>query len=815
MATNDFKVKKGLNIQPVAGSTVTTEGDLHYNDTSNKLEVFTTVAEPIVTETSTATLTNKSISGATNTITAVPGANVTNTASGNLAATNVQAALNELQSDIDTRATAAALTAHEADTTAIHGIADTAALVTLTGAQVLTNKDIDGGTAANTRRITLPKDTLANLQALTRKEGTVAYATDQAKPYFDTGSVLSPIGSGSGTGAVNYASGDNTDFNTALGSAWSTYNDGTAVPVDGDTDGAAPTLTFARTTITPLRGAGSALLTPGALGNGAVFAFTIDRADFASMCEVKFNYEINTPASFTEGDVGVYVISASDSLFTTNVEVVQPTPYKIGKATGQELFKCSFQTHATNTFYRVCLHQITAATGYTLEIDDFLVGPQVSAPLGAPVTDWVSYTPSTDGLGSFIWYEASWRRVGDSMELKGTGYAVTVAATAAAIYLPSGYTYSETSTSTIATYVGELITNGATQNDLKLGALHPTGTKLLFRRGDGSNNGYVDVNGTVVGNGGTVSFKAKVKILGWSSNVQMSDSAETRVVAARLNSSTTSLVVDTPTKVVFATTEYDSNGAVNAGKDTFTAPVAGYYHAEGFCLGASVAHVLNGGNTMYLYKNGSQYTILSSSSGQVAATYYAKTNGSTIVYLNAGDTLSLYVAQGETTGSIPSGAINCWFAVHRLSGPSAIASSEFIAAKVNNSTTTLGNDVPTQLVFGTSEYDTHGGMNANKDEYTAPVSGYYKVSAGILSASIAWANADTLSLYVYKAAVSYNRIAAVVSGTSGTHRQGASGSTTVFRNAGETIRVYAQHPTGGALAGGSLDTWWSVEKFGR
>jgi hypothetical protein len=45
---------------------------------------------------------------------------ITNTASGNLAATNVQTALNELQTDIDTRATSAALTAHIGDTTDAH-----------------------------------------------------------------------------------------------------------------------------------------------------------------------------------------------------------------------------------------------------------------------------------------------------------------------------------------------------------------------------------------------------------------------------------------------------------------------------------------------------------------------------------------------------------------------------------------------------------------------------------------------------------------------------------------------------------------------
>lgn len=48
------------------------------------------------------------------------GSAISNTPSGNLAATTVQAALNELQTDVDTRATSAALTAHITNTTDAH-----------------------------------------------------------------------------------------------------------------------------------------------------------------------------------------------------------------------------------------------------------------------------------------------------------------------------------------------------------------------------------------------------------------------------------------------------------------------------------------------------------------------------------------------------------------------------------------------------------------------------------------------------------------------------------------------------------------------
>lgn len=83
-----------------------------------------------------------------------------------------------------TTATTRTLTAPDANTT----------ILGTDSAQVITNKDIDGGSATNSRRITVPKDTKANLDALTRKEGTVVYATDTKKFYVDNGTSLDQTG---------------------------------------------------------------------------------------------------------------------------------------------------------------------------------------------------------------------------------------------------------------------------------------------------------------------------------------------------------------------------------------------------------------------------------------------------------------------------------------------------------------------------------------------------------------------------------------------------------------------------------------------
>jgi hypothetical protein len=73
-------------------------------------------------------------------------------------------------------------------------------LLTASSAVQVTNKDIDGGAATNSRRITVPKATLSALNALTRKAGTIMYASDSGKFLGDNGSLLSSLG-GSGGGS--------------------------------------------------------------------------------------------------------------------------------------------------------------------------------------------------------------------------------------------------------------------------------------------------------------------------------------------------------------------------------------------------------------------------------------------------------------------------------------------------------------------------------------------------------------------------------------------------------------------------------------
>jgi len=88
---------------------------------------------------------------------------------------------------------------------------------------ILTNKDIDGGTATDASRITLPAETSANLAALTRKEGTIAWDLTLNKVVADDGTSFNIVGGGAGGSesvhtvtSANYTILDNDGYTTIL-----------------------------------------------------------------------------------------------------------------------------------------------------------------------------------------------------------------------------------------------------------------------------------------------------------------------------------------------------------------------------------------------------------------------------------------------------------------------------------------------------------------------------------------------------------------------------------------------------------------------
>lgn len=80
---------KGINIPSNVGNVVASAGDIAYNSTTNKWDVFNTASDNLVTENTTQTLTNKSIDSTANTISNLSNSNF----SGVAAITNTNLAL--------------------------------------------------------------------------------------------------------------------------------------------------------------------------------------------------------------------------------------------------------------------------------------------------------------------------------------------------------------------------------------------------------------------------------------------------------------------------------------------------------------------------------------------------------------------------------------------------------------------------------------------------------------------------------------------------------------------------------------------------
>ena len=205
--------------------------------------------------------------------------------------------------------------------------------------------------------------------------GRAWWNNDLAKAEVDTGGVIRDLVNE----VINYISNPGAE-GSVLG--WATYADAAAaVPVDGT--GGAPSSTYTRTVVSPLRGEASFELSKSAAdrqGEGASFDFAIDDADQSSSITIQFDYAAT--ANFVAGvssDVQVYIYDIDGAA------IIVPTDVVLLTATGT--FATTFAaTAATN--YRLILHIATTnALAWDLKVDGVTVKPEdlVSAPVRSVV----------------------------------------------------------------------------------------------------------------------------------------------------------------------------------------------------------------------------------------------------------------------------------------------------------------------------------------------------------------------------------------------------------------------------------------------
>lgn len=375
---------------------------------------------------------------------------ITNTPAGNLAATEVQAALNELQTDVDTRATSAALTAHISDATDAHA----ASAITNTPSGNLAATEVQAAlnelqTDVDTRTAKATLTTKGDLYVATGA-GTVVrqgVGTNTQMIVADSAQTNGIKYVNAPQGVKNYIvvnadleQGSTTGY--SLGTATLTNAFPSGAPTFGS--GASGNLSLSSISSGQLAGTYSLGYTSSAATTAGNFvatdAFAVDLEGQAKVMQFKIAYSAvtnPTNGNFSGTSSNSFGVAIYD---VTNSAWIQPAGvFNIIQNSGVGFATGTFQTSSNGTSYRLVFFNANATSGaITLYLDDFFVGPQAIVA-GAAVSDWksVTITPAA-GFGTVTNGVYFARRVGDSLQVRGYFKCGTVAGSAAAFDI-SGY----------------------------------------------------------------------------------------------------------------------------------------------------------------------------------------------------------------------------------------------------------------------------------------------------------------------------------------------------------------------------------------
>jgi hypothetical protein len=608
--------------------------------------------------------------------------------------------------------------------------------------------------------------------------------------------------SGNIGGGVNYIANGTAETDLT---GWATFADAAqSTPTDGT--GGSPTVTWTRSTSSPLIGAASFVFTKDAAnrqGQGASYDFTIDSAFKNSVLQIQFNYAPDS--TYVNQELTVYIYDV------TNAQIIQPGGYIVNDIHTPGRFVATFQTTSSTSYRLIFFIAGTTATAYTIQIDGVSVGPQV-IEYGAPITDWQAYTPTWQ-FAPVSLSTGFWRRVGDSMEVVVRAILSGAATGTISVNIPTGYAIDQSKITS-----PNVLENVGFVKAIRTNApVAPTGLAVVKAVGSGPITEvqfYGASTGAWDGSGqpGTwvstdqINAKLFVPIVGWSSTVQMSNDTDTRVVAvsytatgATSTPNTTLTIPSTSTAVT-----YDTHGSLNLSTAIYTVPVSGYYRVS-----ALIGFSSNGTGVRQLSVRLNSTNYVLAEIPTYATTAYI--TGAGTFKCNAGDTLAFVSWQNSTT------TLNSFLQygyIERLSGPASIAATETVAARYYTNTATsfgTGGVIPFEL----KSYDTHGAVSGSGSSwvFTAPIAGKYKVTAHIdILQSMTTAQAIDLFVRVNGSIYShFGRMWGV--GTSQQYQ--AWGSDCALLKAGDTISIYASCIAGTAIY---PDTQWNyvdIERIGN
>lgn len=542
---------------------------------------------------------------------------------------------------------------------------------------------------------------------------------------------------GSGQGGINYITNGQADTGVA---GWSSYADAAgAAPVDGT--GGSPAITFTASPTSPLRGSASFVLSKPAAnrqGQGVAYDFAIAEADLAKPLTISFEYfpTANFEPGSTLPDLSDIVIYIYD---VDNARLIQPSQFILGG--GSETpnkYSAQFQTASDSLNYRLIFHIATTnALAYDFKFDTVSLGPETKA-FGAPVTDWTRFTPTFTNvnLGAGGVAEGIYRRVGSDLEVRVSLRSGTGPSTSGplSLSLPTGFQMDASPGGLLPDqrgYLGGAIytdTGGASFNTI-MGVERLSNTTVSFRRTDGTSFPQAGQFSTA---NETFQTTFTVPIIGWRSTVSLSQDTDTRVVAASYLSNDGASIGPSfaATQMILPDLGFDTHGAYNSATGVYTVPVSGIYRVSGRL--ASSGTTSNADLNVILRFNGADIRL--AQEAEVVGTtggYSPTVTYDWLIEAKAGDTIELIHFGNPATTVDTNTPARTVMNIQRLSGPSAIASSETVAAAgISTAAQLIPNVTEVVVNFNSTTFDTHGAITTGAGwNFRAPISGLYECSA--------------------------------------------------------------------------------------
>lgn len=566
-------------------------------------------------------------------------------------------------------------------------------------------------------------------------------------------------GSGSGTGK-NYLSNylgnpGNGNFESGNTAGWALFTTTLTgvIPTGGVGAGGASLVIAAIDSVTsPPQIAGAfslaALSISGfAAGDGFVSdAFTIDEEDQAKVMGINFYYKaISGLFDFSGSDTNTFAVYIYD---VTNSQWIQPAGvYNLVQGSGVGFCSGTFQTTSNSTEYRVAILCINGTAGVTeIYFDDFFVGPQV-APLAPAVSDWQPYTPTFGNFGTVTGIETYWRRVGDSVEVKGNFTTGTTVSGEAQIGLPPGMTADASKIPAIE--VAGVFTRenaGASATDQLL-TIEP-GVTYFTMTHESVSQGFGKLDVSNFNSGEKIWVLGKCPIAGWSSNSVSSADTDTRVVALSANTITGQTISTSDTKVQFDVVLADTHDCYDPITNfRYVAPVSGLYAITGsISLGGTTSA---GTISASLYVNGSAVLITRGGTAGFAGGFNPGISYDFLYPLSAGDYVEIWAASNPSdalTAVAPAGTI---LNISRLSGPAVIVATDSIVLRYTSANGNVYSSGST-LVYEDKDFDTSASYNNSTGIFKARVTGKYDIYSLFTAVATALAAGQNFSLVINK-----------------------------------------------------------------